>query len=52
MRCSVLALKLKQFFDIVISFKMVAFIDFEVVTSSNFEIPNQKSYTFLLAIML
>ena len=34
-----------QFFDIVISFKMAALIDFEVVT-------NQKSYKFLLAIML
>ena len=39
-------------FDILIGFKMAAFIDLEAVTSSTFEILNQKSYRFLLVVIL
>ena len=41
-----------QFCDILISFKMAAFVDVRAVTSSNTQVRYQKSYKFLLATIL
>ena len=38
-----------QFSNALISFKMTAFVDFEAVTASKFQIRYQKSYRVLLA---